>query len=1100
MKLKLTWLLTLFMAFVMQFSFAQEKMVTGTVTTASDGLPLPGASVSVKGTSKGAQTDFDGKYTVGVVIGDVLVISYVGMQAVEITVGDANVYDVALEEGNTLDEVVVVGYSKTTKESFTGTAAVVDMEGVEDKVVSNVTQALRGEVAGVNVITRSGAPGATAEVRIRGFGSINGNTLPLYIVDGAPIDGNATGVIQSINPSDIENMVVLKDAAATSIYGSRGANGVILITTKQGKAGTSRISVDVTTSVNTLFLPEYDVITSPEEYIEIEWQALRTKGILTGQADPAAWASANLYGDGTGETINTLYNIWNVSGDQLINPATGRFNQGVQRRFSPTLWRDAAFDTGIRTEANLQFSGGNETTKFATSLGYVDDEGFAINSSYKRYSVRLNLEHKPKDWLTIGGNIAWTGARSTNSGTQGSAGSSANPFALVYTTPAIYDVFLRDTDGNLVPDPIFGGSQFDFGAVTGRRAWNATNGIALATYDLTQSDITTILGNFNVGIDITDWLSFEMRYSGQYDQRINTNRNNQFYGGAANSGGSLFLDDDLRTNQNFLQLLRFQKAFGDHDVEVFVAHESTEDRFRTITGAAERAITPGSNDLNQYTTPLGRAGSFRTGWTLDSYFSGLNYDYADKYFLTGSIRRDGSSRFLNNKWGTFGSVGLGWIVTKEDFMSNVGSLDFLKLKASYGVIGDTGTALLNGFQIFNINQDPNGNISYTISSQAANPNLTWETSNVLQVGFESTWFNGRLGVDVDFYDKRTVDLIQIANLAPSSGQQTIRYNSGELLNQGLEFNINAKIVEKDNFRFSINLNGETFKNEVLEMPTDPFSGEKAIFDDFNNIAEGQSQWDWYMREWAGVDPANGEALWYMYYVDDNNNGVFDSGELSTFNGGTFEVDVDGDGQNDNASGNLFEYQTLVPNANVRRTTTNNIQDATPLFTGKSAIPDLRGGFRLNFGFKNLDIAAQFSYNIGGYTLDRGYQVLMDNDLIGANNYHTDIRNAWTTPGQITDVPRTSANFGNDGQQNSTSTRFLTKADFFSLNNVNINYRLSQSIVESMGLEAVSLFLSGDNLMFLSRRDGLNPSTAIGTTNSGIYMPLTTFSVGAKVQF
>ncbi|WP_461589007.1 SusC/RagA family TonB-linked outer membrane protein [Winogradskyella sp.] len=1098
MKLKLTWLLTLFMAFVMQFSFAQEKTVTGTVTTASDGLPLPGASIIVKGTARGTQTDFDGKYSIGVNEGDVLEISYVGMDPKEVTIGAASVYDVALSEGSALDEVVVVGYSKTTKEAFTGTAAVVDMEGIDDKVVSNVTSALRGEVAGVNVITRSGAPGATAEVRIRGFGSLNGNTLPLYIVDGAPIDGNATGVIQSINPSDIESMVVLKDAAATSIYGSRGANGVILITTKQGKAGVSRISVDVTTSVNTLFLPEYDIITNPEEYIGIEWRALRTKGQLLGQADPSAWASANLYGDGTGETIDNIYNIWNVPGDQLINPATGRVNDGVQRRFTPQLWRDAAFGTGVRTEANLQFSGGNENTKYAVSLGYLDDQGYAVNSSYNRYTTRINLEHKPKEWLTIGGNIAWTGARSTNSGTQGSAGSSANPFALVYTTPAIYDVFLRDDQGVLVPDPIFGGAQYDFGL--NRRAWNATNGIGLANLDLTQSDINTLLGNFNVGIDVTDWLSFEMRYSGQFDQRRNTNLNNQFYGGAANSGGSLFLDDDLRTNQNFLQLLRFTKSFGDHDVELFVAHESTEDRFRTITGAAERAITEGATDLNQYTTPLGRATSFRLGWTLDSYFSGLNYDYQDKYFLTASLRRDGSSRFRFNKWGTFGSVGLGWVVTKEDFMDNVGALDFLKLKASYGVIGDTGTALLNGFQVFNINQDPNGNISYTISGTAANPNLTWETSNIFQVGFESTWFDGRLGVDVDFYDKRTVDLIQIANLAPSSGQENIRYNSGELLNQGLEFNINAKIIEKENFRFSINLNGETFKNEVVEMPTDPFTGEKAIFDDFNNIGEGRSQWDWYMREWAGVNPANGEALWYMYYVDENNNGIFDSGELSTFNGGTFEVDVDNDGINDNASGNLFEYQTLVPNANVRRTTTNNIQDATPLFTGKSAIPDLRGGFRLNFGFKNLDIAAQFSYSIGGYTLDRGYQTLMDNDLIGANNYHRDILNAWSQPGDITDVPRTSAGFGNDGQQNTTSTRFLTKSDFFSLNNVNINYRLNQSFVESMGLEAVSFTLAGDNLMFLSRRDGLNPSTAIGTTNSGIFMPVTTFSLGAKVQF
>ncbi|WP_299366553.1 SusC/RagA family TonB-linked outer membrane protein [Winogradskyella sp.] len=1118
MKLKLTWLLTLFMAFVMQFSFAQEKMVTGTVTTASDGLPLPGASVSVKGTTRGAQTDFDGKYTVGVVIGDVLVVSYVGMDAVEITVGDANVYDVALEEGNTLDEVVVVGYSKTTKESFTGTAAVVDMEGIEDKVVSNVTQALRGEVAGVNVITRSGAPGGVAEVRIRGFGSINGNSLPLYVIDGAPVGTGATtgtgfeddvtsatnpvNLLSSINPADIESITVLKDAAATSIYGSRGANGVVLITTKQGKKGTSRISVDITTSISTLFLPEYDVIDSPEEYIEIEWQALRTNAILSGRANPAQWASDNLYGDPEIDDalvgIDNFYNIWNVPGNELIDPNTGRFNPGVQRRYTPNSWRDAAFGTGQRMEANLQFSGGNEKTQYSASFGYLDDEGYALNSQFTRYTTRLNIQHKPLEWLTIGGNIAWTGARSLNSGTSGSAGSSANPFALVYTTPAIYDVFLRDENGNLVPDPIFGGFQYDFGGDNNRRAWSGTNGIGLATYNLDQSDITTLLGNFNVGIDITEWLSFEMRYSGIYNQSINTNRNNQFYGGAANVGGSLFRDDDLNTNQNFLQLLRFQKQFGDHDVELFVAHESTEDVFRTISGAAEGAIIRGSEDLFQYASPLGRQQSYRRGWTLDSYFSGLNYDFQDKYFLTASLRRDGSSRFRNNKWGTFGSVGLGWIMTKENFMSNVSFLDFLKLKASYGVIGDTGLRRFNGFQVFTINTDGSG--SFTPSATRVNPDLTWETSNIVQVGFESTWLDGRLSVDVDFYDKRTTDLLFTEDLQVFQGFTTIFYNGGEMLNQGVEFNVNAKLIQKDDFRLSVNLNGETFRNEITEMPVSVVTGNRPIFDSANNIAVGQSDFDHYLPEWAGVNPANGEALWYRYYDDINNNGIFDDGEPSTYGGDNdFFYDPDGDGESNNQSSTFHEYTVINQGANMRRTTTNDNTVATQKFT-RSAIPDLRGGFRINLGIKNFDIAAQFSYSIGGYTFDNGYDILMQNDVIGRNNYHTDIRQAWTTPGQITNVPRTSANFGRDNQQDIASTRFLIKSDFLALNNLNINYRMPGSVTEALGMQSMSLFLAGDNLAMFSRRKGLNPSTAIQGTNSGAFLPVTVFSLGAKVQF
>jgi TonB-linked SusC/RagA family outer membrane protein len=1084
-----------------QLTFAQEKTVTGTVVD-GDGLPIPGVNVIIKNTSTGTQTDFDGNYTIQASSDDVLVFSYTGMKTMEMTVGSKTTLDVSMEQNlEALEEVVVVGYSKTTKESFTGTATSIDTEDLDDKVVSNITDAVRGEVAGVNVITRSGQPGQAAEIRIRGFGSVNGNSEPLYVLDGAPLGrgGDAAGIIQSLNPSDIESFVVLKDAAATSIYGSRGANGVILVTTVKGKKGQSSIVVDFKTSINNLFLPEYDVITSPEEYMELSWQNLRNTAQLQGNPNPGQFASNNLFGDGSGLTINDLYNIWDAPNNQLIDPQTGRFNQGVRRNFTPTRWRDAAFSTGIRTEANVQFSGGSEKTNYSFSLGYLDSQGFSLNSEFTRYTARLNLDHEATDWLTIGGNLSWTGSRSNFSGAAGDAGSSANPFALAYTMPAIYDVFLRDQDGNLVPDPIFGGNQFDYGDVSGRRAFNATNAVAVATYDLEQTDASTMLGNFYANMQFTDWLSFETRYSGTYDYRQNADRNNPFYGGASNVGGSLFLDDDLRTNQNFLQLLRFQNTYGDHDVEVFAAHESTEFRFRTISGAAEKAIIPGTTSLSQYTTALGRADSFQRGWTLDSYFGGLNYDYADKYFLTASIRRDGSSRFIKNQWGTFGSVGAGWIASRESFLSDVDNLDFLKLKASYGVIGDVGNNLLNGFQIFNINQDPNGNYSFTISSTLANPELTWETSSTAQVGFESTFFDGLLSLDVDYYDRTTTDLFFFDDLPPSQGQTQILYNGGELQNAGLEFTLNANIIDKKDMRFSVAFNGETFKNEITEMPISVVTGERPVFDSADNVAKGKSQWDWWLREWAGVNPANGEALWYQYYVDDNNNGIFDPGELSTADG--FPVDVDGDGSSDNESGTLYEYRQLNPDATVRKTTTNRYSDATQVFTGQSAIPDLRGGFRLNFGYKNFDIAAQFSYSIGGYTYDAGYERLMaTGTLIGADNFHTDVRQAWQQPGDITDVPRLTSQFSNDGQANETSSRFLTKSDFLSLNNVNISYKMPKSVQEALNMDSFSIFIAGDNLMFLSRRNGFNPSTAIATTNSGAYAPLSTFTFGTRIKF
>ena len=1080
MRSKFKWIFTLLVAFTMQFSFAQQKTVTGVVSDAMG--PLAGANVVVQGTTNGTTTDFDGNYTIQAKQGDVLEITYTGMKKATATVGASSMVNVTMQEDILSGgEVVVFGYGTTTKEAFTGTATKVNKESVEAKTVSNISQALRGEVAGVNVITGSGAPGSDATIRIRGFGSVNGNSAPLYVVDGAPYSSD----ISAINPADIEDITVLKDAAATSIYGSRGANGVILITTKQGKAGKSMISVDFKTSINTLMLPNYNVIDSPEEYIETAWSSLRTRGVLQGEADPVAYANANLYGDGNGMGINSQYNIWNVDGSQLIDPSTGRIANGVSRRYNPTRWSDAAFGTGYRSETNVQFSGGNDKTRYATSFGYLDDQGYTIKSRYTRYTTRINLEHKPKDWLTVGGNMAYTGAKYTNSSdTEGNAGSSGNIFALTNTTPAIYDVYLRDEFGNLVNDPIYGGYQYDYGADYGRRAWNATNGIADANYDLSQSLSSTLLGNFNIGVDITKSLKFETRYSGQFQNYDDVSMANPFYGGWAPAFGYLGKSNSTTTNQNFLQLLRFGKTFGNHGVEAFVAHESTEWENKFFSAAAQNVILPGSLDLAQYTLPFGRATSYTLGWTLESYFAQFNYNYAQKYYLTASARRDGSSRFIEDKWGTFGSVGLGWVASREDFMSKLSFVDYLKFKASYGIIGDVGNGLQYGWQILTINQTPDGSYSFTQSNTQANPNLTWETSKIAQVGIESSLFNNSLDIDVDYYVKNTDNLFFNQALPPSSGFTTLPINGGQMRNSGLEFNVNAHLIKAKNqgdFKLTVGVNGESFTNKITEMPSNPFTGEVRIFDDAANLSKGYSRYDWFLREWAGVDPASGAGLWNMYYNDVDGDGVFGIG--------------------DEAITNYVLYMNQNPNANVQMTTTSNYAQATQKYVGKSAIPKVRGAFRLNTSYKNFDLSAQFSYSVGGYVYDNGYAQLMNNSgLIGANNWHRDIHDAWKEPGDVTNVPRLTSGVASDVNFNSASTRFLTKADFLSLNNVKLGYTFPQRYLSPLKLSNMNLFVSGDNLMMLSARKGLNPTTLISTSNSGIYMPMTTFSLGAKIEF
>ena len=1072
MKTKFSVILTLLLAFVVQISFAQEKKVSGTVSD-DNGLPLPGSTIIIKGTTSGVSTDFDGNYSINASVGDVLTFNYVGYADQNKTVGSSNVINVTMLADTSLEEVIVIGYGSTTKEQFVGTAAKVETENITAKANGNFSQALRGEVAGVQVTTGSGAPGSDATIRIRGTGSVNGNRSPLYVVDGAPYASD----ISAINPSDIADITILKDAAATSIYGSRGSNGVILVTTKKGKSGTSNISVDVRTSINSLMLPQYSVITSPEEYIETTYSSLVNKGRIQGEPNPNGWASDNLYG--TVEGINSAYNIWDVPGNQLINQSTGRFNEGINRRWTPTLWSDAAFGTGVRQEANIQFDGGDEKTQYAASFGYLDDEGFVTNSGYTRYTTRINLQHKPKEWLRVGANMAFTGAQyNRSSGSEGSTGSSGNIFALTSTTPSIYDVFLRDTDGNLIADPIFGGNQYDYGNDYGRRAWNATNGIADSKYDVSRTNSITLLGNFNLGIDFTEWLSLDIRYSGQFGDTDSASRGNPYYGGNAGSG---FLSKSLsqNVNQNWNQILKFNTNIGELNIDGIIGHESNENRFKNMNAAAQNAILPNNLDLDQYTIPFGRAGSYSQAYTLESWLGAVNLSYDGKYFLSSSVRRDGSSRFIKNKWGTFGSVGLGWVMSKEDFFPQDSFVDYFKLKGSFGINGDQGNNLQYGWQIFGINQTPDGSYSFTQSSTLANRELTWEEREKSQIGFETILFDGKVTLDMDYFSDKTKNMFFNQTLPGSSGSTLIQYNDGVLANRGLEFNANINLIQTEDFSMSLNVNGAMLTNELEEMPTDYFTGEPKVLD--GRYSAGKSLYDWYMREWAGVNPATGTAMWNLYYDDMNNDGIFDSG--------------------DSAINSMTLYMDEFPDANVQKTSTETYSDATQKYVGKNNQPDIAGGFRLNAAYKNFDISAQFTYSIGGYIYDNGYATIMQNrSLAGSDNFHTDARNAWKQPGDITNVPRLSAGYSTDVQHNSYSTRFLTKADYLSLNNVRLGYALPKDAVSKAKLENVSFYVSGDNLMMLSARKGLNPQTLISSSGSGIYMPMTTFSIGTKIQF
>ncbi|WP_067147479.1 SusC/RagA family TonB-linked outer membrane protein [Pseudotamlana agarivorans] len=1087
MKTKFSGILTLLLALVVQLSFAQEKTISGTVSDET-GLPLPGATVLVKGTTSGTSTDFDGKYTILAKTGDVLVFSFVGYTTQNVTVAASSSINVTLpEDTESLDEVIIVGYSTSTKQAFAGTVNEIKSEVLETKNYANVSQALAGEAAGVNVINTSGQPGTVATVRIRGFGSVNGNRDPLYVVDGVPLttsstfDENGAAVnndaLNAINPADIESTTILKDATATAIYGARGANGVVLITTKAGKKGTSVIDVDVRTGVNFQAIPRYDVIKDPNEYVELSWGALKNYFELDYPTfNSVDYANQYLYSTNLG--IHPTYNNYNAAdGSQLIDPTTGKMLPGVTTKYTPENWEDYAFQTSIMKEVNLKMSGGNDKTRYFSSFGYLDQEGYMNNSNYKRYSTRLNVNHKPKDWLTATANLSYSYDETVANGQSEDSGS---VFWFVDNIPSIYPLFLRDANGDKVEDPYYGGYQYDYGNTRG--FGGLTNAIADSQYDFDGNSSHYVNGSFSLKFDITKDLSFETRYGVQYYNRIRNVINNPFYGSAVGQSGSLFKVNTLEITQNLLNMLRYSKTFGDHGLEVLAAFETNQNDYEYATISKNKVVNleNGLDQANNYVVVSSPPTGYSRARAMESYFGQLNYNYNQKYYLTGSIRRDGSSRFYENKWGTFGSVGAAWVISGEDFLSSSKAVNFLKLKASYGLVGDDGGVdYYSGQNSYNIN-NLIGEISL-IPNAIQDPTLTWETSKMFQTGIESTFFNNIIDLNLDYYIKNTDALIFDKRLAPSTGEALITVNDGELANRGLEFDLSANIIKTKDYGLSVSVNGAFINNELTRMPIEESTGLPKVLDQ-NTIygrSEGHSIYDFYMREWAGVDSDNGNPLWNQYYNDANDNGVVDTGE---------------------AISSLTEYESENPNStNIKKTTTSVYADATEKYTGHSVIPDVSGAFRINAKVKNFTLSTQFTYSLGGYGYDSAYARLMSNDNIGGNNWHTDVRDSWKEPGDVTNVPRLIS--GLNTTVNSTSTRFLTSTDYIALNNASLAYSLPSIFLNNTGLTGVNFSLTADNLFVSSKRPGFNPNTAETAASSTYnYAPLTTVTLGVRVKF
>lgn len=1009
----------------------QTIQIKGTITSSEDRLGIPGVTVSVKGTTVGTLSDNNGQYSITArADSKTLVFTYIGMKKVEVEIAGKTVIDVVLEPDILLvDEVIVVAYGTTKKEAFTGSASSVKVDKLAEAQVSNVTKALEGLSSGIQVTSGSGQPGTTASVRIRGIGSINASTAPLYVVDGFPFDGD----LNSIPQNDIASLTILKDASATALYGSRAANGVIVITTKKGRTNENQISFSANMGINVRGIPEYDRVNVPD-YYSLAWENIyNSQLVVGGVADAVArqYASDNL--------INLLggYNAYNVA-DNLVVGTDGKINSGN------LLWNDNWFDemhrVGVRQDYTLTASGGKDKSTYYISGNYLKDDGIVKASNYDRFTVRLNAETQTRSWLKVGVNtsVSTSGQNYPNS----SGTSYVNSFMWSRQIAPIYPVYLYDLAGVLQKDPA-GNKLFDYGDDYGRaRTYSANSnplGVIALDKRLYQKDNIQSKGF----MEISFLKDFMLAISGNADYAGNTDltHQNSQYGDAESFGGRSTRTTSRRLTFSTNEILSYKKTFGAHNVDFLVGHESYSFKYNYLSAVKTGFPFSGLYELDAAATNEG-ANSYEDNFRMESYLSRLNYNYNDRYYLSLSARTDGSSRFAPDyRWGKFWSVGASWRVSQEDFMSGIGWLSDLKLKASYGSQGNDNLGTYYAYLgLYELGWN---NINYPglIASRLPTPNLLWEKNNSLNGGVEFSLFD-RITVNFELYQRKSVDLLFAVPLPASTGYASYDANVGSIQNTGFDFDASFIVLNKSKFKWTTDINLSHYKNEITKLPP----GQDKIISGTKQWMVGHSIYDYYTYRYAGVDPANGDALWYV----------------------------------DDGAGNL--------------TTTNDYAKATRSYTGTSSNPDLTGGLTNSLRFGDFDLSFLVTFGIGGEIYDGSYAALMGQTLGTA--FHKDALNRWTPTNTTSDIPRLRQ-FNN---ANATSDRFLISSDYMSFRNLSLSYNLPKKFASYISVSSAKLGVAVTNLHTFSARKGLDPQQSFNGTTDYAYTPLRTTSFSLTINF
>ena len=1060
-------------------AWAQAQAISGKVLDASTGEPIVGASVVVQGTSTGSITSVDGEFTVECAPGAKLMVSFIGMATVEAEAKDGMVVELS-ENTSQLDEVMVVAFGTTTKKSFTGSASVVKSENIEKRQSSNVTNTLAGSVAGVQGMSSNGQPGEVTSIRIRGIGSINASNAPLYVIDGMPA---TTDHVATISNSDIESVTVLKDAASSALYGARGANGVVLITTKRGTSKDAKITVEGKWGNNQRALPNYNVMTDPGMYYEKHYEALYISQL--GKGSDYAHNYANKYlldpnNNGLGYLVYTIPEGQRLIGTNgKLNPnAVLGYNDG-EHYYIPDNWFDELFKTdNLRQEYNLNISGSSDKFNYYGSFSFLDDSGLMNNSDYQRFTSRVNLEYQAKKWLKLGTSMSYSNAKQHYPDDQTDSGSSGNLFYVANFMAPIYPLYIRDAEGNIMIDRN-GFTMYDYGDATEanftRAFMNQSNPASAVELNKSLYKNHMFTGNFFATAELYEGLKATAKVAlGYYGTRYQSTLN-PYYGQFANMGGQAYVAaaNSFTVNQQYL--LTYDNTFaGVHNVDLMAGYEIFNYQTSSLSGTKTKLFNPDMAELSNAILDPNNSSS-TSYYSTQGFLAQAKYDYDNKYYVSASYRRDASSRFApQNRWGNFWSVGAAWDIKSESFMDAADQINLLKLKLSYGAQGndDLGSGFYPYADQYTLSNN-NGEFAATLSYKG-NEDITWETSYNLNGGVDFSFFDERLNGTVEGYWRRTEDMLYYKPVSPSLGYSTLPVNIGSVSNAGIEIELDGDVVKTRNVTWNIYVNLAYNKNKVLKL-------DESLKGQWINgsyiYREGEAMQQFYIREYAGVNPENGASLWYM-----------DQEKV--------QEDAEGNPMKDE-KGNPIIMKDADGNPVMEKVTTEDYTKATRYAQG-DLLPKVYGGFGTTLNAYGFDLSVACSYQLGGKLYDNTYASLMHNGRSGGTNWHVDILNSWTPDNTDTNVPRLNPS---DTYTNSVSDRFLVSSNYLSLQNITLGYTLPSKWTKKLHIEKLRVYGVADNIALVTARQGLDPRQGYLTSSSAsMYSPIRSISGGISITF